>query len=153
MNWDVFTKLSSLQIQLHWATVSIAFFIGITIFVMRKGTSIHKALGRIFVLLMFVTSGAAFFIRSGRIENPGLFEGFTPIHLFIPLTVLGSIWGVINIRRGNVRGHASTMIGVFMGALIIAGVFTFLPGRRMHLLFFGDKADIEQRVDSSSTED
>jgi uncharacterized membrane protein len=29
------------------------------------------------------------------------------------------------------------MTGLFMGALVIAGVFTFLPGRIMHAVAFG----------------
>ena len=29
------------------------------------------------------------------------------------------------------------MIGLFTGALVIAGVFTFLPGRIMHEVVFG----------------
>jgi hypothetical protein len=40
------------------------------------------------------------------------------------------------------------MIGVFMGALLIAGAFTFLPGRPMHSFFFGDAATIQQSVES-----
>jgi uncharacterized membrane protein len=29
------------------------------------------------------------------------------------------------------------MLGLFVGALVIAGVFTFLPGRIMHAVVFG----------------
>ena len=29
------------------------------------------------------------------------------------------------------------MLGLFIGALVIAGVFTFLPGRIMHAVVFG----------------
>jgi len=29
------------------------------------------------------------------------------------------------------------MIGLYVGALLIAGAFTFLPGRLMHQIFFG----------------
>jgi uncharacterized membrane protein len=30
------------------------------------------------------------------------------------------------------------MIGIFTGALVIAGLFTFLPGRIMHAVAFGN---------------
>jgi len=40
-------------------------------------------------------------------------------------------------RRGNIRGHKRSMIGLFAGALIIAGIFTFVPGRIMHAVLFG----------------
>jgi uncharacterized membrane protein len=29
------------------------------------------------------------------------------------------------------------MLGLFLGALVIAGIFTFLPGRIMHAVVFG----------------
>ena len=35
------------------------------------------------------------------------------------------------------RGHKLTMLGLFSGALIIAGIFTFVPGRIMHRVVFG----------------
>jgi uncharacterized membrane protein len=33
--------------------------------------------------------------------------------------------------------HRKTMIGIFTGGLLIAGLFTFLPGRIMHVVVFG----------------
>ena len=41
-------------------------------------------------------------------------------------------------RRHNVRGHARTVIGMFLGGLVIAGGFTFMPGRIMHAVAFGN---------------
>jgi uncharacterized membrane protein len=32
--------------------------------------------------------------------------------------------------------HKRAMTGIFLGALIIAGLFTFLPGRIMHAIVF-----------------
>lgn len=40
-------------------------------------------------------------------------------------------------RRHNVRAHRLTMIFIFTGALVIAGFFTFVPGRIMHDVLFG----------------
>ncbi|MGK0244136.1 MAG: putative membrane protein, partial [Pseudomonadota bacterium] len=31
-----------------------------------------------------------------------------------------------------------TMIGIFFGALLIAGLFTLMPGRIMHAVIFGN---------------
>jgi uncharacterized membrane protein len=36
-------------------------------------------------------------------------------------------------RRASPQRHA----GLFLGALVIAGAFTFLPGRIMHKVAFG----------------
>jgi len=41
------------------------------------------------------------------------------------------------MRAGTTSGVIVTMTSLFMGALVIAGVFTFLPGRIMHAVAFG----------------
>lgn len=121
-----------LAIKLHLATVIPAFLIGTwLIFLSVKGKTAHRALGAIYLALMTVTAGAAFFIRS---INPG---HFSLIHLFVPLTlfsVIGALWFV---RRGNIRGHRNAMIGLYVGGLLIAGSLAFMPGRLMHRLIFG----------------
>lgn len=33
--------------------------------------------------------------------------------------------------------HKATMISMFFGALIVAGIFTFMPGRIMYDVLFG----------------
>ena len=148
MNWDVFTRLSPPEIQIHWVTVSLAFVLGLIIFSLKKGTRFHKALGWGYVTLMTVTMVAAFFIRSpgGYTLGPGL-SGFSLIHLFIPFTAFGLAGALIAIKRGKTRHHARGMIVTFLGALVIAGLFTFLPGRRMHMLFFGDPETVSDAVD------
>jgi uncharacterized membrane protein len=40
--------------------------------------------------------------------------------------------GVWRAHTHRVKGHKRAMIGLFLGALVIAGVFTFMPGRIMH---------------------
>jgi uncharacterized membrane protein len=40
-------------------------------------------------------------------------------------------------RVHRIRGHKLTMLGMFSGALIIAGIFTLVPGRIMHRVLFG----------------
>jgi uncharacterized membrane protein len=39
--------------------------------------------------------------------------------------------------RPHVRGHKLTILGLFAGALVIAGIFTLSPGRIMYRLAFG----------------
>lgn len=151
MNWEVFTRLSPPEIQFHWVTAAAAFVIGLVIFGLRKGTRLHKVLGWTYVVLMVSTATAAIFIRSiGGL--PTLF-GFTPIHLFIPLTFFGLAGAIVAIKRKNVAGHRMHMRNVFLGALVITGAFTFLPGRRMNLLLFGDKAEIADVVARKAAQD
>ena len=40
-------------------------------------------------------------------------------------------------RIHRVRGHKLTMLGIFSGALVVAGLFTLVPGRIMHGVVFG----------------
>ena len=40
-------------------------------------------------------------------------------------------------RRHNVRRHKITMISIFAGAPVVAGLFTLVPGRIMHSVIFG----------------
>jgi len=44
---------------------------------------------------------------------------------------------VINARRHRVDAHRKAMTMMFTGALVIAGLFTLLPGRVMHAVVFG----------------
>jgi uncharacterized membrane protein len=44
---------------------------------------------------------------------------------------------VMRARHHQVGGHRNAMIGIFTGALVIAGLFTFMPGRIMHSVLFG----------------
>ena len=44
---------------------------------------------------------------------------------------------VLAARRHNVLRHRRAMLGIFLGALVVAGLFTLLPGRIMHAVVFG----------------
>jgi uncharacterized membrane protein len=39
---------------------------------------------------------------------------------------------------GSVDRHRNAMIAIFVGALVIAGLFTLMPGRVMHAVAFGN---------------
>jgi uncharacterized membrane protein len=45
--------------------------------------------------------------------------------------------GVWFAHRHRVANHRRVMIGLFSGALVVAGLFTLLPGRIMHAVIFG----------------
>jgi uncharacterized membrane protein len=44
---------------------------------------------------------------------------------------------VLHARRHRIAQHRFAMISIFVGALVIAGLFTFLPGRIMHAVASG----------------
>ena len=121
-----------IAIKLHLATVLPALVIGTwQIFFSTKGSPLHRSFGFLYLTLMTVTAGAAFFIRS--VGNGHL----TPIHLFIPLTLFGVISALWSARRGNIGAHRRAMFGLYFGGLIFAGALAFLPGRIMYRVFFG----------------
>lgn len=150
MNWDVFTKLSPPEIQLHWATATIAFFLGLIIFLRPKGTLPHKTMGVFYATLMIVTSVSAFFIRRGEVTGLEFltFKGMTFIHLFIPVTLIGIVGGLHGILiRKDAEAHRKPLIGSFIGGLIIAGGLTFIPGRRMYSFFFDNTETIQRLIE------
>lgn len=122
--------------QLHAATAILATVIGAFVLWRRKGTALHKALGRIWVVLMLVTATSALFIHDIRLVGP-----FSPIHLFSLFTYVSLFQGLkaILVHR-DVQRHRAEMQGLYVGALMLAGAFTLLPGRRMHQVLFGADA-------------
>ena len=121
-----------LAVKIHMATVIPAFFIGTwLIFFSTKGARFHRAFGVIYLTLMTITAIDALFVR---VIDPGQ---LSLIHLFVPLTLFGVVMTVLALRRGNIAAHKRSMVGVYIGGLLIAGAFTFVPGRLMYGLFFG----------------
>jgi uncharacterized membrane protein len=55
------------------------------------------------------------------------------------LSILGLVTlplAVMHARRHDIAQHRMAMLMLFTGALVIAGGFTFLPGRIMHAVVF-----------------
>jgi uncharacterized membrane protein len=124
-----------LAIQLHLATVLPAFAIGTwQIFASTKGAPVHRALGYVYLTLMSATAASTLFIHEVMPNSP--FFGFSPIHLFVPLTLFGVVGALRGAWTHNIRMHQRSMIGLYIGGLLIAGGLTFLPGRLMYRLFF-----------------
>jgi len=129
MNTEYFTQ-ASFAIQIHMLVAVGAFILGLIMFSRKKGTWAHKMTGRAFALLMFLTAFSAIFIRQ---LNEG---GFSWIHIFVPITFFALFETFFYIRKGNVKKHKRAVTGLFFGALLIPGFFSFMPGRTMWMLFF-----------------
>ncbi|WP_296314418.1 DUF2306 domain-containing protein [Winogradskyella sp. UBA3174] len=120
---------------LHLYTVVPCVFIGGFLLIIKKGTQIHKQLGRIYMILMLFTAIVTLFMPAdvgGRVLNH-----FGWIHLFSFLTIWTVPTAYLAIKKGNVKAHKRKMILLYFGALIIAGGFTLMPGRYLHGVFFG----------------
>jgi uncharacterized membrane protein len=96
----------------------------------RKGATqrpkLHRAFGYAWVTLMIVAAASAFYIRGGELPN---IAGFSPIHLFIPLVLIGLVGAFWFLAKGNIAAHRRTMVGLYFGACIGAGAFALLPSR------------------------
>lgn len=119
-------------IQLHAAAATAAFMIGLVQLVARKGVVLHRVLGWTWVVLMLLASLSAFFIHEIK-----LWGAWSPVHLLAALTLVGLCNGVWQARRHDVQRHRRAMTGLFVFALLVAGLATLAPGRIMHEVVFG----------------
>ena len=118
----------------HLGTIFPAFLIGTFLLFSRKGNAVHRLLGRIYMLLMLITASITLFMSAQ--VGPTLFAHFGFIHLFSFLVFYSVPSAFLAIRNGNLILHRGNMIGLYIGGLLIAGAFTFVPGRLLHALFF-----------------
>lgn len=109
----------------HLVTVIPAVPLGAYVILTRKGGAGHKFLGKIWLLLMFVTAISTIFIRN---VNDGQFSW---IHMFTLLTFIAVPKAIITARQGKIAAHRKHLRNFFMGALLIAGSTAFIPGRTM----------------------
>lgn len=121
---------AGLAIQIHVAAALTTFAIGLALLSAPKGFRFHKTSGWIWVVSMAVTALSSFFLT-------GLMgKWYSPIHALSAWTMIGLPFGIAAIRRKNLKKHRETMTGMFVGGMLIAGLFSFLPGRTMWAIFF-----------------
>ena len=126
---------ASPTIQIHAFAAMAAFVLGLVQFAAPKGTLPHRTIGWIWVALMALmalVAGSSFWIHQIRLLGP-----FSPIHLLSIFTLAMLPFGVWFAHRHRVADHRRVMVLMFSGALVIAGLFTLLPGRIMHTVVFG----------------
>lgn len=120
-------------IQLHMVFAVFALVLGGLILWRRKGTPRHKFAGRVWVVSMMVVSFSGFFIHEIR-----LWGDFSPIHIFSIVVPVFLTYAIRAALKGNIDEHRRTMQATYLGGMLIAGGFTFLPGRMNNDIFFGE---------------
>ncbi|WDI33101.1 hypothetical protein PUV54_07815 [Hyphococcus flavus] len=130
---------ASWVIQVHAFSAMAAFVLGVIQFTAPKGTLPHKTLGAVWVLLMTLIVISSIFIRPSVYPGLPLIQWFGPIHIFTVVTTVGIVGGLIYLIKGGptLKKHKGPFMGIFIGGLIIAGAFAFLPGRIMHAVALG----------------
>jgi uncharacterized membrane protein len=104
-------------IQIHAFAAMAAFAVALTQLALPKGTLRHRVVGYAWAILIW---------------GP-----FSWIHLLSVYTLVMLPIGITHARRHRIKTHRRVMLGLFFGALVIAGVFTLWPGRVMHEVVFG----------------
>jgi uncharacterized membrane protein len=119
-------------IPVHAFAAMAALALGLVQFAAPKGTLPHRTIGWIWVALMVIVAASSLWIHQIRLFGP-----WSPIHLLSIFTLVMVPIAVWRARRHRVADHRRIMTMTFVGALVIAGLFTLLPGRIMHAVVFG----------------
>lgn len=106
-------------IWLHLATIMIALALTPVMLLRPRGDVLHRRLGWLWAVAMLATAIDSFFVH---VSHPG---GFSIIHIL-------SVWTLIQVplivhaaRTHNMVRHRRAVRGMVIGALLIAGFFTF----------------------------
>ncbi|WMS42432.1 DUF2306 domain-containing protein [Acuticoccus sp. MNP-M23] len=106
--------------------------IGIAQFALPKGTLRHRVLGWVFVVGLAYVAVTGLFIHTLQIWGQ-----WSPIHLLSIATLALLVRAVLAARSGNIGRHSRAMTLIYLGALVVAGAFTLMPGRVMHNVVVG----------------
>ena len=113
----------------HTFAAFAALGLGAFIFLRRKGDPAHRHSGRIWAGLMLATAFSSFWIRGN-----GDFSWIHGLSVFTIGAVSLGIWLAI---RGNVARHRQVMKNLYVGALVITGLFTLMPQRLLGRALWG----------------
>ena len=110
-----------LVVYVHFIAALAAMAIGAVQLARPKGTAGHRVIGWTWAALMMVVALSSLWIPA--------FLAFTWIHLFTLFVMVTLPLALYRAHRGEGAGHAKGMRGIYVGGLIVAGVFAFMPGR------------------------
>ena len=110
----------STAVIFHLVTATPAMVLGGFVLWRKKGTMLHRFLGRLWVALMLLTAVGSFGIKSSG--------QFSWIHILSVVTIVSIVTGLVAIRRRKREQHRRCMQGAYTG-LMIAFVFTLAPTR------------------------
>jgi len=119
-------------IIVHAFAAMLAIALGGMQLTLKKGSALHRHMGRVWVTLMAVVAISSFGIHHIRMLGP-----FSIIHLLSAYTLYALWQSVVAARSGRIKDHKKDMLQLYVLALIVTGFFTFLPGRIMHQVIFG----------------
>ncbi|MFT4090318.1 MAG: hypothetical protein QM645_06270 [Asticcacaulis sp.] len=118
-------------VRLHLGAALMALGLGTILLMAPKGILPHRLMGWVWVALMLVTAVSSFYIRE---INSG---GLSLIHALSGWTTIAAPMLVWFARCKRVGRHRLSAYCLYFGGLVVAGLFTFVPGRLMWQVVFG----------------
>lgn len=104
----------------HTAAATSALVLGAVLLARRKGSRVHRVLGWLWVVLMALVALVSFGIQR---------ESLSWIHALSVFTLCMLVLAVRWARRHRAERHGKAMKGLYIGALLLTGLFTLLPQR------------------------
>ncbi|HYG28834.1 MAG TPA: hypothetical protein VD887_01325 [Allosphingosinicella sp.] len=120
-----------LFVWLHLATIVAAVVLTPLMLLRRRGDRLHRRLGWVWAAAMALTALFSFGVRG---INQG---GFSLIHILSAWTLIQVPLIVWAARRHEHAKHRAAVRGMVIGALLVAGFFTFPFDRLMGHWLFG----------------
>lgn len=117
-----------MDIYIHLLAVIPSLLLGAINLGLKKGTQLHKNIGKAWAILMLITAISSLFIKSTA--------SYTWLHLFSIIVIICIPVGVYSIRHGNVKRHSYCMFGAYVGTVISSYFAIATPGRFLNGLLF-----------------
>ena len=129
-NFELISK-QSIQVKFHLYSVLIAVLITFYQYLAPKGKLPHKVFGYLWLSFMALTAVTSLFIKELNHVS------FSLIHALSILVLIRVPYVIYYARTKQIAKHKKAVNGLVFGGMLIAGIFTFLPGRLMWQVFFG----------------
>jgi uncharacterized membrane protein len=120
-----------ISVWVHLALIIVALGLTPVMLLRRRGDRLHRILGWIWTSGMFLTALTSLNVR---LINQG---SFSIIHILSVWTMIQVPIIILSARAHNIARHRSAVRGMVIGALLIAGFFTFPFNRLMGQWLFG----------------
>lgn len=121
-------------VWVHMGAILFATLLTPVMLLRAKGSRSHRQIGYVWftAMLLAATSSLLFNVRSDGATNWGVFTGdFSPIHILSFWVLFQAPLIVLRARAHDRAGHEQAVRGMVIGALLIAGFFTFPFGRML----------------------
>jgi len=117
-----------LHILFHAGAGLSTLMLGGIVLARRKGTTMHRVLGWVWLALMYSIAIGSFWIRSDG--------GLSWIHGLSAVMIVTITYALWAIKTGRVQAHRTAITWAYI-SLCVTAVFTLLPYRLMGQLMFG----------------